>query len=104
MVGKAVRADLKEGKPSLAVIYGMQTSAAVRDWNGEHLRADAPPPDDQTVAELAEELTRCGALLRVRKVVEAEVAEALAALPATRGAASRERLEVFAELLVARDH
>jgi octaprenyl-diphosphate synthase len=104
LVGKAVRADLKEGKPSLAVIYGVQTSARVRAWLRDHLRADAPAPTDEAVNDLGAELAQCGALERVREVVGAEVTRAVTALPRTAAPAAADRLALFAELLVGRDH
>lgn len=103
IVGKAVRSDLKEGKPSLAVIYGSQESPAVRSWFEEHLRPDAPVPSEEEVARLAGELASCGALGRVREALEKETAAALNELEVLPATAARGRLVRFAQLLLARD-
>lgn len=103
VVGKAVRSDLREGKPSLAVIYGCEMSEPVRRWFTDHLREDAPYPDEKEVARLAGELASCGALARVREALESETAAALAELEVLPDSLARSQLARFARLLVARD-
>ncbi|MEW6776824.1 MAG: polyprenyl synthetase family protein [Bdellovibrionota bacterium] len=102
-VGKAVRSDLKEGKPSLAVIYACEMSPAARKWFEANVRRDAPPPSEEEIARLAGELVQCGALDRVRTALETETAAAIASLEALSDTAARARLVRFAKLLLARD-
>ncbi len=103
LVGKAVRGDLKEGKPSLAVIYGCQESKDVRSWFEAHLRPDAPAPAEEEISRLAGQLTTCGALARVREALQVETARAVSALDALADTPQRSRLSRFAGLLLARE-
>jgi octaprenyl-diphosphate synthase len=103
IVGKAVRSDLKEGKPSLAVIYGCQMEPEIRAWFRTHVRDDAPEPGADEIARLAGKLAACGAIGRVRRKLEEETAAAVRRLEILPSTAARDRLVRFAQLLVARD-
>jgi geranylgeranyl pyrophosphate synthase len=95
-----VRADLREGKPSLAMILGCKASPWIRNWYLEHVRADAPPPGAEDIAWIAGELEVSGALRGVRQVLETEKNRALgllADLPRTSGVKD---VETFADLLL----
>lgn len=103
LVGKAVLSDLKEGKPSLAVIYGCRMSDEVARWFESHLKDDRPPPSDKEVGRLAGMLADCGALAKVRERLETETYGAIQELEVLPATPARDRLVRFARLLLARD-
>lgn len=103
LVGKAVLSDLKEGKPSLAVIYGCEMSEEVSRWFESHLKDDRPPPSDKEVGRLAGMLAECGALARVRGRLESATFGAIEELEVLPASPARDRLVRFARLLLARD-
>lgn len=104
VVGKAVHADLKEGKPSLPLLYACQASPAVKTWLHERVRADTRPPEKEELVWLTEELRACGAGKRVRKTLESEMSRALAALPSAVSNEGRRQLSKVVYLTVTRSH
>ena len=80
--GKPVGTDLREGKPTLVLAFGMRlTDAAGRR---RLARAGAPDLDDDEIGELCELLRAGGAVEAVEREIDALVARAMDALEACR--------------------
>jgi octaprenyl-diphosphate synthase len=102
-LGKAVLADVVEGKPSLPLAIAMKRLAPLRDELAQLL---AETPDDEAlrprVRAFASRLTRTGALGAARRIAEKERDLALAALETVPPSPTRELLAQVAQLLLSR--
>ena len=104
-LGKAVLADVVEGKPSLPLAIALKRLPPLRGELAELLSANG---DEESlpgrVRAFATRLGRTGALGAARRAAEKERDAALAALEALPGSPTRDLLAQVAHLLLSRTH
>jgi octaprenyl-diphosphate synthase len=107
-LGKAVLADVLEGKPSLPLAIALKRLPPLRAELAQLLEASRADGEDQTlpgrVRSFATRLGRTGALGAARRAAEKERDAALAALEPLPESPTRDLLAQVAHLLLSRTH
>jgi len=106
-LGKAVLADVTEGKPSLPLAIALKRLPPLRQEMAELLGAAPETPEDELRARVrvfAARLSRTGALGAARRIAEKERDAALAALERVPHSPTRELLAQVARALLSRSH
>ena len=106
-LGKAVLADVTEGKPSLPLAIALKRLPPLREEMAGLLTLDAGTPEDEARARVrafAGRLSRTGALGAARRIAEKERDAALAALERVPESATRDLLSQVARALLSRTH
>jgi octaprenyl-diphosphate synthase len=98
-MGKAVLADVVEGKPSLPLAIGLKRLPVLREEMASLIKGDADPAQ---VKEFAQKLGHTGALGAARRLAEKERDAALDALVQVPDSPTRELLAHVARSLLAR--
>jgi octaprenyl-diphosphate synthase len=104
-LGKAVLADVTEGKPSLPLAIALKRLPPLREEMAELLKLDGETSEDEVrvrVRAFAGRLSRTGALGAARRIAEKERDAALAALERVPDSPTRELLAQVARALLAR--
>ena len=105
-LGKAVLADVTEGKPSLPLAIALKRLPPLRAELQSLLQLDLATPELEVRSRtraFALRLSRTGALGAARRVAEKERDAALAALSRVPGSPTRDLLEQVAQTLLARE-
>jgi len=106
-LGKAVLADVVEGKPSLPLAIALKRLPPLRDELAQLLVASANGADDTLpgrVRAFATRLGRTGALGAARRIAEKERDAALLALEPLPPSPTKDLLAQVAHLLLSRTH
>jgi len=106
-LGKAVLADVVEGKPSLPLAIALKRLPPLREEMAALLRIDPNTQGDEMrtrIRAFAGRLSRTGALGAARRIAEKERDAALAALERVPASATRELLAQVARALLSRTH
>ncbi len=106
-LGKAVLADVIEGKPSLPLAIALKRLPPLREEMAALLRADPAAADDELrvrVRAFASRLSRTGALGAARRIAEKERDAALLALEHVPSSSTRDLLAQVARALLSRSH
>ena len=106
-LGKAVLADVTEGKPSLPLAIALKRLPPLREEMAALLKPDAGAAEEELRARVrafAGRLSRTGALGAARRIAEKERDAALAALEHVPPSATRELLAQVARALLSRTH
>jgi octaprenyl-diphosphate synthase len=102
-LGKAVLADVAEGKPSLPLAIGLKRLPVLREEMAELLKGGADENDlRMRTREFAQRLSRTGALGAARRIAEKERDAALEALVQVPESPTRELLGYVARSLLSR--
>ena len=104
-LGKAVLADVAEGKPSLPLAIALKRLPVLREDMRKLLSAEDSESEEMRRARVrafAVKLNRTGALGAARRIAERERDAALAALEAVPQSATRDLLAQVAQLLLSR--
>lgn len=104
-LGKAVLADVMEGKPSLPLAIALKRLPPLREEMAGLLKADGKGPEDELRSRLrafAARLSRTGALGAARRIAEKERDAALAALERVPQSPTRDLLAQVARALLSR--
>jgi octaprenyl-diphosphate synthase len=104
-LGKAVLADVTEGKPSLPLAIALKRLPPLREEMAELLRLDGGTAEEEVRARVrafAGRLSRTGALGAARRIAEKERDAALAALERVPDSPTRELLAQVARALLSR--
>jgi len=103
-LGKAVLADVAEGKPSLPLAIALKRLPPLREEMGKLLRGDLPEEEmRQRTRAFAARLGHTGALGAARRIAEKERDAALAALERVPPSPTRELLAQVARALLSRN-
>ena len=106
-LGKAVLADVAEGKPSLPLAIALKRLPVLREEMRKLLAAEDSEPEEMRRARVrafAVKLNRTGALGAARRIAERERDAALVALEPVPESATRDLLAEVAQLLLSRSH
>src|SRR6267142_4561281 len=106
-LGKAVLADVTEGKPSLPLAIALKRLPPLREEMAGLLKLEPGTPEDEARARVrafAGRLSRTGALGAARRIAEKERDAALAALERVPRSATRDLLSQVARALLSRTH
>jgi octaprenyl-diphosphate synthase len=106
-LGKAVLADVVEGKPSLPLAIALKRLPPLREEMAALLRTDPGVPEDELrgrVRAFAGRISRTGALGAARRIAEKERDAALAALEHVPSSPTRDLLAQVARALLSRTH
>jgi octaprenyl-diphosphate synthase len=106
-LGKAVLADVVEGKPSLPLAIALKRLPPLREEMAALLRTDPGVPEDEVrgrVRAFAGRISRTGALGAARRIAEKERDAALAALEHVPSSPTRDLLAQVARALLSRTH
>lgn len=103
-LGKAVLADVAEGKPSLPLAIALKRLPPLRDEMAQLLRGLPEDEMRQRTRAFAGRLNRTGALGAARRIAEKERDAALLALNRVPESPTRELLAQVARTLLARSH
>jgi octaprenyl-diphosphate synthase len=106
-LGKAVLADVTEGKPSLPLAIALKRLPPLREEMAALLKLAPETPEDELrsrVRAFAARLSRTGALGAARRIAEKERDAALAALEHVPQSPTRELLAQVARALLSRNH
>jgi len=106
-LGKAVLADVSEGKPSLPLAIALKRLPPLREEMASLLRPEPEASEDQIHARVrafAARLSRTGALGAARRIAEKERDAALAALERVPQGPTRDLLAHVARALLSRSH
>jgi len=106
-LGKAVLADVREGKPSLPLAIALKRLPPLRTEMAELLKLEPETPQDEVRARVrafAARLSRTGALGAARRIAEKERDAALAALEHVPESPTRDLLSHVARILLSRTH
>ena len=103
-LGKAVLADVVEGKPSLPLAIALKRLPVLREEMAELLKLEDAEALRPRVRAFAGRLTRTGALGAARRIAEKERDAALAALQRVPESPTRELLAQVARALLERSH
>lgn len=106
-LGKAVLADVREGKPSLPLAIALKRLPPLRAEMAQLLHANEGTPEDELrvrTRAFASRLSRTGALGAARRIAEKERDSALAALSLVPQSPTRELLAQVARALLSRSH
>src|SRR5437762_3869181 len=106
-LGKAVLADVTEGKPSLPLAIALKRLPPLREELAELLKGPPETTEDEVRARVrafAGRLSRTGALGAARRIAEKERDAALAALERVPHSPTRELLAQVARDLLSRSH
>src|SRR6267378_2729824 len=106
-LGKAVLADVSEGKPSLPLAIALKRLPPLREEMAALLKPDPDASEEETRARVrtfAGRLSRTGALGAARRIAEKERDAALAALEHVPPSDTRELLAQVARALLSRTH
>ena len=106
-LGKAVLADVIEGKPSLPLAIALKRLPPLREEMAGLLKADAAAAEEEVrmrVRAFASRLSRTGALGAARRIAEKERDAALAALERVPQSPTRDLLAQVARALLSRSH
>ena len=106
-LGKAVLADVTEGKPSLPLAIALKRLPPLREEMAALLKPDPGAAEEEVRAQVrafAGRLSRTGALGAARRIAEKERDAALAALEHVPPSATRELLAQVARALLSRTH
>jgi len=106
-LGKAVLADVTEGKPSLPLAIALKRLPPLREELAELLKGPPETTEDEVRARVrafAGRLSRTGALGAARRIAEKERDAALAALERVPHSPTRELLAQVARALLSRSH
>jgi octaprenyl-diphosphate synthase len=106
-LGKAVLADVTEGKPSLPLAIALKRLPPLREELAELLKGGPDTTEDETrvrVRAFAGRLSRTGALGAARRIAEKERDAALVALERVAPSPTRELLAQVARALLSRSH
>src|SRR5438132_8489061 len=106
-LGKAVLADVTEGKPSLPLAIALKRLPVLRDEMAALLKPEPEATEDEgraRVRAFAARLSRTGALGAARRIAEKERDAALAALEPVPQSPTRELLAHVARALLSRSH
>jgi octaprenyl-diphosphate synthase len=106
-LGKAVLADVREGKPSLPLAIALKRLPPLREEMAALLQLAPETPEDEVrsrVRAFAARLARTGALGAARRIAEKERDAALAALEPVPQSPTRELLALVARALLSRNH
>jgi octaprenyl-diphosphate synthase len=104
-MGKAVLADVTEGKPSLPLAIALKRLPPLREEMAELLKLDLATPEDEVrsrVRAFAGRISRTGALGAARRIAEKERDAALAALERVPESPTRQLLAYVARALLDR--
>ncbi|HEY5678218.1 MAG TPA: polyprenyl synthetase family protein, partial [Myxococcales bacterium] len=104
-LGKAVLADVTEGKPSLPLAIALKRLPPLREEMAELLKLDGETPEEEVRAKVrafAGRLSRTGALGAARRIAEKERDAALVALERVPDSPTRELLAQVARALLSR--
>ncbi len=104
-LGKAVLADVTEGKPSLPLAIALKRLPPLREEMAELLGLDGETPEEEARARVrafAARLSRTGALGAARRIAEKERDAALVALERVPESPTRELLAQVARALLSR--
>jgi len=106
-LGKAVLADVTEGKPSLPLAIALKRLPPLREEMAALLKPEPEATEDEVRARVrvfAARLSRTGALGAARRIAEKERDAALAALEPVPQSPTRELLAHVARALLSRSH
>jgi len=106
-LGKAVLADVTEGKPSLPLAIALKRLPPLREEMASLLRPEPGTSEDEVRARVrafAARLSRTGALGAARRIAEKERDAALAALERVPQGSTRDLLAHVARALLSRSH
>src|SRR5438067_4785115 len=106
-LGKAVLADVSEGKPSLPLAIALKRLPPLREEMASLLRPEPEASEDEVRARVrafAARLSRTGALGAARRIAEKERDAALAALERVPQGPTRDLLAHVARALLSRSH